>query len=58
MRRALEVLVVEGIKTTIPLHRAIMEDPYFRAGEYSTRFMEQFFERRKNQGASAASGGG
>src|SRR5919107_217327 len=57
MRRALEVMVVEGIKTTIPLHRAIMEDPYFRAGEYSTRFMEQFFERRKNQGVSAASGG-
>jgi acetyl-CoA carboxylase biotin carboxylase subunit len=49
--------VVEGIKTTIPLHRAIMEDPYFRAGEYSTRFMEQFFERRKNQGVSAAAVG-
>src|SRR3954466_2800654 len=57
MRRALEVMVIEGVKTTIPLHRAIMEDPYFRAGEYSTRFMEQFFERRKNQGVSAASGG-
>jgi acetyl-CoA carboxylase biotin carboxylase subunit len=56
MRRALEVMVVEGIKTTIPLHRAIMEDPYFRAGEYSTRFMEQFFERRKNQGELVASG--
>ena len=37
MRRALEVMVIEGIKTTIPLHRAIMDDPYFRAGEYSTR---------------------
>jgi acetyl-CoA carboxylase, biotin carboxylase subunit len=57
MRRALEVMVVEGVKTTIPLHRSIMEDPYFRAGEYSTRFMEQFFERRKNQGGLAASGG-
>jgi acetyl-CoA carboxylase biotin carboxylase subunit len=57
MRRALEVMVVEGIKTTIPLHRAIIEDPYFRAGEYSTRFMEQFFERRKNQGELSASGG-
>jgi acetyl-CoA carboxylase biotin carboxylase subunit len=57
MRRALEVMVVEGVKTTIPLHRAIMEDPYFRAGEYSTRFMEQFFERRKNQGGLVASGG-
>ena len=57
MRRALEVMVIEGVKTTIPLHRAIMDDPYFRAGEYSTRFMEQFFERRKNQGGLAASGG-
>jgi acetyl-CoA carboxylase biotin carboxylase subunit len=56
MRRALEVMVVEGVKTTIPLHRAIMEDPYFRAGEYSTRFMEQFFERRRNQGEMAAAG--
>jgi acetyl-CoA carboxylase biotin carboxylase subunit len=56
MRRALEVMVVEGVKTTIPLHRSIMEDPYFRAGEYSTRFMEQFFERRKSQGNLAAAG--
>jgi acetyl-CoA carboxylase biotin carboxylase subunit len=56
MRRALEVLVVEGIKTTIPLHQAIMEDPYFRAGEYSTKFMEQFFERRKAHGELAATG--
>jgi biotin carboxylase len=44
------------VKTTIPLHRSIMEDPYFRAGEYSTRFMEQFFERRKSQGNLAAAG--
>jgi acetyl-CoA carboxylase biotin carboxylase subunit len=56
MRRALEVMVIEGVKTTIPLHRSIMEDPYFRAGEYSTRFMEQFFERRKSQGNLAAAG--
>jgi acetyl-CoA carboxylase, biotin carboxylase subunit len=56
MRRALEVLVVEGIKTTIPLHLGVMEDPYFRAGEYSTKFMEQFFERRKAHGELAATG--
>jgi acetyl-CoA carboxylase biotin carboxylase subunit len=56
MRRALEVMVVEGIKTTIPLHREIMEDAHFRAGEYSTRFMEQFAERRRGAptGAEAA----
>ena len=49
MRRALEAMVVEGIKTTIPLHLEIMNDPYFRAGEYSTKFMEQFAERRQQQ---------
>ncbi len=51
MRRALEVMVIEGVKTTIPLHQSIMEDAHFRAGEYSTKFMEQFFERRKAAGA-------
>jgi acetyl-CoA carboxylase biotin carboxylase subunit len=50
MRRALEVMVIEGVKTTIPLHQTIMDDPHFRAGEYSTTFMEQFFERRKAAG--------
>jgi acetyl-CoA carboxylase biotin carboxylase subunit len=55
MRRALEVMVVEGIKTTIPLHLSIMDDPHFRAGEYSTKFMEKFLERR-DEYRRAASG--
>jgi len=42
MRRALGAMVVEGIKTTIPLHLKIMDDPKFRAGELSTKFMEEF----------------
>jgi len=42
MRRALEMMVVEGIKTTIPLHRAIMEDENFQQGNFSTKFMEEF----------------
>ena len=46
MRRALEAMVIEGIKTTIPLHLEIMDDPFFRAGEYSTKFMEEFAARR------------
>jgi acetyl-CoA carboxylase, biotin carboxylase subunit len=46
--------VIEGVKTTIPLHRQIMEDPHFRAGEYSTKFMEQFFARREGGGGLAA----
>jgi acetyl-CoA carboxylase biotin carboxylase subunit len=42
MRRALEAMVVEGIKTTIPLHLKIMDDPTFQAGDISTSFMEHF----------------
>ncbi|HMF55406.1 MAG TPA: acetyl-CoA carboxylase biotin carboxylase subunit [Pyrinomonadaceae bacterium] len=42
MRRALEAMVVEGIKTTIPLHLKIMDDENFRAGRFSTKFMENF----------------
>ncbi len=42
MRRALEMMVVEGIKTTIPLHLAIMADENFQKGNFSTKFMEEF----------------
>ncbi len=47
MERALEMFVVEGIHTTIPLHRRIFADPEFRAGRFDTKFMERFFERGK-----------
>lgn len=42
MQRALEMMVVEGIKTTIPLHKKIMADERFRNGDFSTKFMEEF----------------
>ncbi|MER3431583.1 MAG: acetyl-CoA carboxylase biotin carboxylase subunit [Blastocatellia bacterium] len=42
MQRALDMMVVEGIKTTIPLHKKIMADERFRRGDFSTRFMEEF----------------
>ena len=45
MQRALDFFVVEGIRTTIPLHRKILRDEQFQAGNFSTRFMEGFFER-------------
>jgi len=45
MRRALDAMVIEGIKTTIPLHLKIMDDPDFQAGNISTRFMEEFLSR-------------
>ena len=41
-RRALDFFVIEGIKTTIPLHRRILDDPDFIAGKLSTHFMERF----------------
>jgi len=42
MQRALDMMVVEGIKTTIPLHQRIMADERFRQGNFSTKFMEEF----------------
>jgi acetyl-CoA carboxylase biotin carboxylase subunit len=42
MRRALEMSVVEGVKTTIPMHLKILNDPDFLAGRLSTKFMERF----------------
>jgi len=45
MRRALGAMVIEGIKTTIPLQLKIMDDPQFCSGEYSTKFMEEFKAR-------------
>ena len=45
MKRALEAMVIEGIKTTIPLHLKIMDDAKFQAGDVSTSFMEYFLAR-------------
>ncbi len=42
MKRALEMMVIEGIKTTIPLHLRIMNDEKFQKGDFSTKFMEEF----------------
>jgi acetyl-CoA carboxylase, biotin carboxylase subunit len=47
MSRALEMFVVEGIYTSIPLHRRIMADPDFRAGNFDTSFMERFLNQPK-----------
>jgi acetyl-CoA carboxylase biotin carboxylase subunit len=42
MRRALDEFVIEGIKTTIPFHRQLMDDPRYIAGNYTTAFMDTF----------------
>jgi acetyl-CoA carboxylase biotin carboxylase subunit len=47
MRRALEMFIVEGIYTSIPLHQRIFRDPEFKRGKFDTKFLERFFEREK-----------
>ncbi|MBO1079380.1 acetyl-CoA carboxylase biotin carboxylase subunit [Roseomonas haemaphysalidis] len=42
MRRALEEMVVDGIRTTIPLHQRIMADPEFQSGDYTIHWLERF----------------
>ena len=42
MKRALDEFVIEGIKTTIPFHRQLMDHPEYIAGNYTTKFMEDF----------------
>jgi acetyl-CoA carboxylase biotin carboxylase subunit len=42
MKRALDEFVIEGVKTTIPFHRQLMDHPDYVAGNYTTKFMESF----------------
>lgn len=42
MKRALQEFVIEGIKTTIPFHIKLMDDPGFQSGKFTTAFMESF----------------
>ncbi|MEY2923701.1 MAG: hypothetical protein RLZZ337_241 [Bacteroidota bacterium] len=42
MERALSEFVIEGIKTTVPLHLKLMRNPDFRSGNFTTKFMESF----------------
>jgi acetyl-CoA carboxylase biotin carboxylase subunit len=51
MSRALDMFVVEGIFTSIPLHKRIMADADFRAGNIDTKFMERFLTQNNNKDA-------
>lgn len=42
MKRALEEFVIEGIKTTIPFHIKLMDDPGFKSGNFTTKYLESF----------------
>ncbi|MGQ0588145.1 MAG: acetyl-CoA carboxylase biotin carboxylase subunit [Sphingosinicella sp.] len=50
LRRALEEFVIEGMKTTIPLHQRLLEDPEFQAGNYTIKWLEEWLAR---EGAGA-----
>jgi acetyl-CoA carboxylase biotin carboxylase subunit len=45
LRRALEEFVIEGVKTTIPLHQALIEDPEFQRGDYTIKWLEDWLAR-------------
>jgi acetyl-CoA carboxylase biotin carboxylase subunit len=47
LRRALEEFVVEGVKTTIPLHQALLDDPEFQQGDYTIKWLEQWLAREE-----------
>ena len=42
MQRALNEFIIEGVKTTIPMHKKILDDPDFQKGDISTKFMERY----------------
>jgi acetyl-CoA carboxylase biotin carboxylase subunit len=54
MRRTLEMTVIDGIKTSIPLHLKILAEPDFVAGRLSTSFMERYIVEKKPSSQSLA----
>ena len=50
MSRALEMFIVEGVYTTIPLHRRILADAEFRAGHIDTNYLQRVLNSNKSQG--------
>jgi acetyl-CoA carboxylase biotin carboxylase subunit len=53
MRRTLEMTVIEGIQTSIPLHLRVINDPDFIAGRLSTAFMDRYAADKRNNGTLA-----
>jgi acetyl-CoA carboxylase biotin carboxylase subunit len=47
LRRALEEFVVTGMKTTIPLHQALLDDPDFQDGRYTIKWLEEWLARQE-----------
>jgi acetyl-CoA carboxylase, biotin carboxylase subunit len=53
MSRALDMFIVEGVYTTIPLHKRILSHPDFRSGNFDTKFMERLLAEQNEQSAKA-----
>ncbi len=47
LKRALEEFVIEGMKTTIPLHQRLIADPDVQNGDYSIKWLEEWLDRQK-----------
>ena len=47
MRRALNEMVVAGIRTTLPLHQRVMDAPEFQKGDYTIHWLERFVAERQ-----------
>ena len=56
MRRTLEMTVIEGIKTNVPLHLKVLADPDFLAGRLSTAFMNRFVKMKETPRTLAQAG--
>ncbi|MCD2322620.1 acetyl-CoA carboxylase biotin carboxylase subunit [Sphingomonas sp. IC-56] len=46
LRRALEEFVIEGVKTTIPLHQALLDEPDFQSGNYTIKWLEEWLAKQ------------
>ena len=51
LRRALEEFIVDGMKTTLPLHRRIIDDPAFQSGDYTIKWLEHWLEEQREGAA-------
>jgi acetyl-CoA carboxylase biotin carboxylase subunit len=48
LRRALEEFVIEGVKTTIPLHQKLLDDPEFQEGSYTIKWLEEWLQKQRD----------
>jgi acetyl-CoA carboxylase biotin carboxylase subunit len=47
LKRALEEMVISGVKTSIPLHQALLEEPDFLSGDYTIKWLEDWLAKRE-----------